>query len=70
METEADRLGFMSRTVTSRFLALVAQRIEHLTTEHVQLGAVRIVETPGRLTWGFVCPLFDQMLLSVEQERI
>jgi hypothetical protein len=31
---------------------------------------VRIVETPGRLTWGFVCRALDQMLLSVEQQSI
>jgi hypothetical protein len=60
----ADRLKVQ---VTVANPALVAQRIEHLTTEHVQLGAVRIVETPGRLTWGFVCRAHDQMLLFVAE---
>ena len=50
--------------------ALVAQWIEHLTTEHVQLGAVRIVETPGRLTWGSVCPAPDQMLYCMARDSV
>ena len=64
-DTCPGRSGNTKVQVKAIIPALVAQRIEHLTTEHIQLGAVRLVETPGRLTWGFVCPAPDQMLLCV-----
>jgi hypothetical protein len=52
-----------SRTVGSR--ASLPSSTRASDYGHVQPGAVRIVETPGRLIWGFVCRASDQMPLCV-----